>query len=141
MQDCMCWWYLTNPMAFRAQRVNIILTLRYKMLKPPIGEFRIEDLVWTNHVTNGSGLLKSSKLVVILWERLDDFIYGEEHHPLYPCRFNAKVIRRNLPNSLRSSRAHSAALVVMFDLLPSILHCLWFSPLIFSLASFLTTIH
>jgi hypothetical protein len=35
---------------------------------------------------------KSSKLVVILWEMLDDFIFGEEHHPLYPCRFNVEVI-------------------------------------------------
>jgi hypothetical protein len=65
----------------------------------------MEDLVWTYHVTTGSGIHKSSKLVVILWERLDDFIFGEEHHPLYPCRFNVEVIRQNLPNSLRSPRA------------------------------------
>ena len=97
----------------------------------------MENLVWTDHVTIGNGLHKGSKLVVILWERLDDSIYGEEHHPLYPCRFNAQVIRQNLPNSLRSPRAHSAALVVRFNLLPSNLHCLWFSTLIFLLHHFL----
>ena len=121
---------LTDPTAFRAQQVNIILALRDRVRKPPIGEFIMEDLMWTDHVTIESGLLKNLKLVVILWERLDDFNSGEEHHSLYPCRFNAKGIRRNMPNSLRSSRAHSAALVVRFDLLPSIFHCLWFSPLI-----------
>ena len=105
--------------------------------KLPIDEFQMEDLVWTDHVTFGSGLHRGSKLVVVLWERLDDFISGEQHRPLYPYGFNVKVIRRNLPNSLRSPRAHSAALLVWFDLLPSILHCqLWFSPLIFLLHRF-----
>ena len=37
------------------------------------------------------------------------------------------MLRRNLPNSLSSPRAQSAALVVRFDLLPSILHCQWIS--------------
>ena len=98
--------------------------------------------MWTNHVTIGSGLHKGSKLDVILWERLDDFIFGEQHHPLYPCRFDDEVIRQNLPNSLRSPRAQSATLVVRFDLLPSILHCLWISPLIFLLhLNFFFTIH
>jgi len=113
-----------DPTTFWAQQVKIILALRERVQKPPIGEFRMEDLVWTDHVTTGNGLHRGSKLAVILWERLDDFISGEEHHPLYPCRFNAQVIRRNLPNSLRSPRAHSAALVVRFDLLPSNLHSL-----------------
>jgi hypothetical protein len=115
---------LADPTTFRAQQVKIILALRERVHKPPIGEFRMEDLVWTNHVTTGNSLHRGSKLAVILWERLDDFISGEEHHPLYPCRFNAQVIRRNLPNSLRSPRAHSAALVERFDLLPSNMHSL-----------------
>ena len=128
---------LTDPTTFRAQQVNIILALRERVQNPPIGEFGMEDLVWTDHVTTGSGLHRGSKLAVILCERLDSFIFGEEHHPLYPCRFNAQVIRQNLPNSLRSPRAHRAALVVRFDLLPSKLHCLWFSTLIFLLRHFL----
>jgi hypothetical protein len=101
----------------------------------------MEDLMWTDHVTTGSGVHKSSKLVVILWEMLDDFIFGEEHHPFYPCRFNVEVIMWNMPNSLRSPHAHSSALVIRFHLLPSILHCLWFFPLIFLLHRFLTTIN
>ena len=131
---------LTDPTAFRAQQVNIILALRERKFKNVI-LVSSKDLVWTDYVTTGSSVHKSSKLVVILWERLDDFIFGEEHHPLYPCRFNVKIIRRNLPNSLRSPRAHSAALVIRFDLLPSILHCPWFSPIIISYTVFLATIH
>ena len=117
---------LIDPTTFRVQQVNIILALRERerVQKPPIGEFGMEDLVWTDHVTTGSGLHRGSKLVVIIYEKLDDFISREEHYFLYPWRFNAHVIRRNLLNSLRSPRAHSAALVVRFHLLPSNLHCL-----------------
>jgi hypothetical protein len=133
---CMTWNSLTQQHSSHNKSTSFWHWERERVQKCLIGKFRMEDLVWTDHVTNGSGVHKSSKLVVILWERLDDFIFGEEHHPLYPCRFNVEVIRRNLPNSLRSPHAHSAALVVRFDLLPSIFHYLWFSPLIFLLHRF-----
>ena len=107
----------TEPPAFRVQQVEIVMALRESIQNPPPGEYRMEDLVWTNHVTHGKGRHKGSRMSLILWDRLDDFISGEQHHPLYPCRFNAEVIRRNLPNSLRSPRACSPALVVRFDLL------------------------
>ena len=107
----------TDHQAFRSQQVHIIMTLRESLQDHPPGEFRMEDLVWTDHMTNGKGIQKTSKLAVILWDRLKDFISGEEHHPLYPCKFRAEVIRRNLPNSLRSPRAHSPALVVRLDFL------------------------
>ena len=132
---------LIDPTTFQAQQVNIILAFREKVQNPSIGEFRMEDLVWTDHVTSQNGLHKGSKLAVIMSAGLDDFISGEQHHPLYPCKFNAEIIRRNLPNSLRSPRAHSAALVVRFDLLPLVLHNQWFTSLIFLLHRFLTTIH
>ena len=50
---------------------------------------------------------------------LNDFILGEQHHPLYPYKFNVEVIRRNLLNSMRSLRAHIVSLVIWFDLLIS----------------------
>lgn len=109
----------TDLPTFRAQQVHIIMTLRERLQNPPPSEFRMEDLQWTNHVTNGKGRHKGSKLAVILWDRLHDFISGEQHHPLYPCKFRAEVIRRNLPNSLRSPRAHSPALVIRLGLLSS----------------------
>ena len=57
---------LHDPTTFRAEQVNIILALRVRVQKPPIGEFIMEALVWTDHVTTESGLHKGSKLVVIL---------------------------------------------------------------------------
>ena len=107
----------TDPPTFWVQQVDIVMALQDSIQNPPPGEFRMEDLVWTNHITHGKGRHKGSRMALILWDRLDDFISGEQHHTLYSCRFNAEVIRRNLPNSLRSPRAYSPALVVRFDLL------------------------
>ena len=69
---------LTNPTTFYGQQVNIILALREKVQNPPIGEFRMEDLVWTDHVTTGNDFGKGLKLAIIMWARLDDFISGEQ---------------------------------------------------------------
>jgi hypothetical protein len=106
----------TDPPAFRAQQVDIAMTLRETIQSPPPGDFRMEDLLWTDHVTYENGRHKPSRMALIPWDRLGDFISGEEHNPLYPCRFNHDVIRRNLPNSLRSPRAHSPAIVIRFYL-------------------------
>ena len=101
----------------------------------------LEDIVWTDHVTTGNGLHNGSKLVVSIWERLDDSISREKHHPLYPCRFIVEVIGRSLPNSLQSPRAHSPTLIVRFNLMPSILHCQCFNPYIIHYGVFLSIIH
>ena len=106
----------TDPPAFRAHQVHIVMTLRDKIQSPPPGDFRMEDLLWTDHVTHGKGKHKPSRMALIPWERLGDFLSGEENNPLYPCKFNHDVIRRNLPNSLRSPRAHSPAIVIRLNL-------------------------
>ena len=62
------------------------MALRESLQDPPPGEFRMEDLVWTDHVTNGKGRHKASRLAVILWDRLKDFISGEEHHASLPMQ-------------------------------------------------------
>ena len=107
----------TDPQAFRVQQVDLLMALRETIQNPPLGEFRMEDLVWIDHITHGNGRHKGSRMALILWDRLDDFISGEQNHTLYPCRFNVEVIRRNLPNSLRSPRAYRRAHVVRSNLL------------------------
>ena len=102
----------TDPPTFCLQQVDILMAFRDSVQNPPLGEFKMEDLVWTDHVTHGKGKHKPSKMAFILWDRLKDFISGEQNHTLYPCKFNPEVIRRNLPNSLRSPRACSPALVI-----------------------------
>ena len=104
----------TNPLEFQAKQAHLIKELRSRAQKPPLGEFCMQDLVWTDHVTNGKGKYKTSKIAVIFWDRLDDFIQGEQHHPLYPCKFTKETIRVNGPNSLAFPRANSPALVVRF---------------------------
>ena len=64
----------TNMPVLRAQQVDTIMALRERVQNPPPGESSLEDLVWTDHVTNGKG----SRLVVILWDRLDNFISREQ---------------------------------------------------------------
>ena len=107
----------TDPPAFQIQQVDILIGLRENIQTPPPGEFRMEDLVWTDHVTHGKGRHKGSRMTFILWDRLEDLISGEQNNTLYPCKVNAEVSRRNLPNSLRSPRAYSPALVVWSYLL------------------------
>jgi hypothetical protein len=80
----------------------------------------MDDLVWTNHVSQEKGKQKTSMLVVILWDRLQDFIAGEQQHPQFPCNFTKEIVRVNLPHSLRTSRAHSPAIVLRYELLSTL---------------------
>lgn len=105
------------PATFRAMQADLIISLRERVQNPPPGAFAMDDLVWTNHVTQGQGIQKNSKLAVILWDRLQDFIQGEQQHPHFPCNFTKEIIRVNLPHSLRTPRAHSPAIVLRFDLM------------------------
>ena len=106
-----------DPPAFQIQQLDALMGLRESIQTPPPGQFSMDDLAWTDHVTTGKGRHKGSKMAFIPWDRLEDFISGEENNPIYPCKFNSEVIRRNLPNSLRSPRAYSPSLVVRSDLL------------------------
>jgi hypothetical protein len=88
------------------------MALRDRVQNPPPASYCIEDLVWTDHVTYGKGKYKSSKLAIILWKILDDFIEGEQTNPRFSCKYTKKTMRVNLPNSLRPPRAHSLALLL-----------------------------
>ena len=122
------------PATFCAKQADLIFSLREKGQNPPLGAFAMDDLVWTNHVTHGQGLHKTSMLAVILWDRLEDFIQGEQQHPHFPYKFTKGIVRVNLPHSLRTPCAHSPTFVLRFDLLPtlkldpnSLLFILWLS--------------
>ena len=107
----------TDSPTFRIQQVDILMGLRKSVQTPPPSEFMMEESVWTDHVTHGKGRHKGSRMAFILWDRLEDFISGEQNNTLYPCKFNTEVIRRNLPNSLRSAQVYSLALVIRSYLL------------------------
>jgi hypothetical protein len=59
--------------------VGIIMALRERIQNPPPSEFKMEDLVWTNHVIHGKGRHNASKLIVIPWDMLINFIHGKQH--------------------------------------------------------------
>ena len=106
----------TNLVANQAKQFDLTMEMRDLVQNPPLGEFCFQDLEWTERVTHGKGKYKNSMLAVIFWDRLPDFIQGEQHHPLYPCRFTKDIIRVTAANSLRSLCANSAAAVVRFVL-------------------------
>ena len=106
----------TDLVADHAKQLDLIMEMRDQVQNPPLGEFCFQDLVWTKDVTHGKGKYRTSMLAVILWDRLPDFIQGEQHHPLYPCKFTKEIIRVTASNSLRFPRANSAAMVVRFVL-------------------------
>ena len=61
------------------------MALQERTENPPPSEFKMEDLVWTNHVIHGKSRHKASKLIVIPWDILVNFLHGEQHRPFYPC--------------------------------------------------------
>ena len=73
----------TDPPTFQGQQVDIIMALREEVQNPPLGLFNMEDLVWTNHITNRKGRHMVSQLAVILRDRLDKFISSKQRYPLY----------------------------------------------------------
>ena len=104
----------SDPAGFEAKQANLIKELRSRVQTPPLGEFCKQDLLWTDLVTNGKGKYRTSKVAKIFWDRLADFIQGEQHDPLYPCKFTKETLRVNGPNSLRKPRANNPALLVRF---------------------------
>ena len=104
----------TDHVVFQEKQVGLTMVLRERVQNPHSGSFCMEDLVWTDHVTKNKGKSKSSKLAIIFWDRLDDFIKGEQSHPDFPCKYTKETVRKNLPNSLRSPRAHSPALLLRY---------------------------
>jgi hypothetical protein len=53
-----------------------------------------------------------------MWDRLEDFIKGEQQHSHFPCNFTKDIVHVNLPHFLQTPRAHSPELVLRSDLLP-----------------------
>jgi hypothetical protein len=57
-----------------------------RLQHPPPGPFDREDLKWEKSTHNGGeGLVKEVLMAIILWERLEDFVDGEESMHNFPC--------------------------------------------------------
>jgi hypothetical protein len=97
----------SDPAAFQAKQANLIKELRSRVQTPPLGEFCMQDLLWTDLVTNGKGKYRISKVAMILWDRLADFIQGEQHanNPALLVRFVTAVSFRLLSSYLWNSKS------------------------------------
>ena len=103
---------ISDPRVFQAHQKDLIQRLRDSTQHPPSGPFRFQDLVWTPHVSSGNGRYNTHYYVVIQWTRLAAFVLGEQTNKVFPCKFTKDIIRQNHPNSLRNSRANSAAMAI-----------------------------
>ena len=81
----------TDPIVFHAKQASLIMALRERLQFPPSRSFCLEDLVWTNHMTSGKGKYKSFKLAIIFWDRLDDFIKGNNTILISPANTPKKL--------------------------------------------------
>ena len=82
----------TNIVTKQAKQGDLIMVMKSPFQNPLLGEFCFQDMVWRDRVTR-KGKYKTSLLVVIYWDRLHDFIQGEQHHPLYPYKYTKESIR------------------------------------------------
>jgi hypothetical protein len=73
----------------RSRRGPLLERVRARLQNPGPGPFDREDLKWTKYVHSGRGGV--SKLVhttIIRWNRLEDFVEGEETMRDFPCTLN-----------------------------------------------------
>ena len=94
-------------MDFQVVQAYLIKRLQESTQYPPTGPFAFEDLQWTQQVLSGNGRYNTIKYAVIPWERLQDFIVGEQNNDLFPSKFTKEIIKTNPPNSLSNPRANS----------------------------------
>lgn len=100
------------PYQGQEKEATLIAALRQVVQNPPPGPFRRQDLTWDQYVTCGRGRYHANEVVVIPWCRLQDFIDGEESDPDYPCKFNKKIKKKNLPGTVAVPRANTPSLLI-----------------------------
>ena len=105
---------------FQVVHADLIMRLQELIQYPLTCPFAFEDLQWTQQVLSGNGRYNTINYVVIPWERLHDFIVGEQNNDLFPCKFTKKIIKKNLPNSLSNPRANTPSIATTL--------CIHFNP-------------
>ena len=62
--------------------------LRAKLQIPPEGHFDRTDIVWEERTNQGRGRSRDTHSAIIPWDRLGDFVAGEQSMRDFPCTFN-----------------------------------------------------
>jgi hypothetical protein len=53
-------------------------------------------------------------VVVIPWERLQDFVDGENNNPEFPCRFTKEALKRNPLGSVKLVRPNTYSVQIKY---------------------------
>jgi hypothetical protein len=96
-----------EPLQEMDQECTLLNRLRSIMRYPPPGPFCRADLTWEHFVTSGARHNVASEVAVVPWDRLQDFVDGEQSSKTYPCKFLKGITKRNPPGSLERPRAYS----------------------------------
>jgi hypothetical protein len=73
----------------KGSRGNVLQHVCGRLQNPAPGPFDRDNLTWTKQVHSGGGM-KPVHTAVIPWDRLEDFVEGEESMRDFPCTLNRK---------------------------------------------------
>ena len=62
--------------------------LRSRLQVPPEGPFDRTDIIWEGRTNQGRGRCRDTSRAIIPWDRLGDFVVGEQSMRDFPCTFN-----------------------------------------------------
>jgi len=81
---------------------DLLQALKAIVQEPPLGPFQKSNILWLPHVTSGHGLYNNAEIAVIPWDRLKDFIEGDQNNFDFQCKFvkTKDHIRSSTPNTL-----------------------------------------
>lgn len=68
---------LQNLPIVASKERDLIQTLKEIMKSPPFKLFQMHDIKWIPHVTTKHGLYNHTKIVVVRWDQLEDFVQKE----------------------------------------------------------------
>jgi hypothetical protein len=87
-----------------------------RLQNPPAGPFDREDLRWTKQINSGrGGLGKGIYSAIIPWDRLEDFVEGEESVCDFPCILNRKKRPDVKPGSRVQPRAGTYTQLIRYS--------------------------
>ncbi len=96
-----------------SRKRDLLQALKATVQEPLLGPIQKSNILWLPHVTSGHGLYNTVEIAIIPWDRLNDFIEGEQNNLNFSCKFmrTKDHIRSSTPNTLTHPRANFATLV------------------------------
>ena len=87
--------------------------MRGMLQNPPPGAFK-RDILWRPILSHGCGYRRVNDVAVIPWERLHDFVDGENNNPEFPCRFTKEMLKINPLGSVKLVRPNTCSVQIKY---------------------------